>query len=337
MISYALLITISIGFFITLFTIPIWIKRAKQVGLIGKDMNKFENKTAVEAGGISVLLGFTLAILFYVAVNTFYFNRYDNVIQIFSLLCSILIVGFIGFADDILGWKIGLTRNVRLLFLIFAAIPLMVINAGISTISIPFFGIVEFGLFYPLILIPLGIVGTTATFNFLAGFNSLEAGQGIIFLSALSIVSYFTGNAWLSVILLCMVAALIAFLIFNMYPAKVFPGDILTYPIGALIAISAILGNFEKIALFFFIPYIIEVGFKLRGKLKKESFGKPLKDGTLELKYNKLYGLTHISIYFLKKIGVKPTEKSVVYAIWTFQILVILVGFIIFRNGIFLI
>jgi len=143
-----------------------------------------------------------------------------------------------------------------------------------------------------------------------------------------------TGSSWLGVIGICMVAALAAFLIFNIYPARVFPGDVLTYPIGGLIAMMAILGNFEKIAIFFFIPYIIEVGLKLRGKLEKQSFGKPNKDGSLDLAYNKIYGLEHLAIWILKKYN-KNSEKNVVYLIYMFQIAVIILGFLIFREHIF--
>jgi len=53
----------------------------------------------------------------------------------------------------------------------------------------------------------------------------------------------------------------------------------MTYSIGALIASMAILGNFEKIAVFVFIPYILETVLKLRGRLKKYSFAKVREDG----------------------------------------------------------
>ncbi len=127
-----------------------------------------------------------------------------------------------------------------------------------------------------------------------------------------------------------MVGSLFAFYLFNKHPAKVFPGDILTYSVGALIAIIAILGNIEKIAIFFFIPYIIEVILKSRGKLKKHSFGKLNIDGSLELPYKKIYGLEHLSILILKKIkpSKKVYEKEVVYLIHFFQIIVIILGFL---------
>jgi len=173
-------------------------------------------------------------------------------------------------------------------------------------------------------------VGATTTFNFLAGYNGLEAGQGILMLSALAIVTYITGSPWLTVIALCMVAALIGFYVFNKYPSKIFPGDTLTYPVGALIAAIAIIGNIEKIAIFFFIPYILEVILKARGKLEKESFAAVNEDGSLEMPYKKVYGLEHIAIKILKKIkpSKKVYEKEVVYLIHSFQILVIVLGFI---------
>ena len=191
---------------------------------------------------------------------------------------------------------------------------------------------INLGLLYPLVIIPLGIVGAASTFNFLAGYNGLETSQGIIILSAISIITFLMGNKWLSIIGMCMVFSLAAFYIFNKYPAKAFPGNVLTYCVGALIAILSILGNIEKIVLFFFIPYIMETILKARGKLKKESFGKVNDDGSLSMPYDKIYGLEHLAIYILKKI--KPSKKvyetDVVYLINGFQILIIIAGMIIF-------
>ncbi|MEN7981986.1 MAG: glycosyl transferase family 4 [Nanoarchaeota archaeon] len=325
-----LILPLILSFFVVLFFIPIWIKKAKKVGLSGKDMHKISKKEIAEAGGVSVLIGFVLGVLIYVALKTFYFQNITNLIEIFALLSSILIIGFVGLIDDILGWKIGLNKKTRIFFLVFASIPLVVINAGQSEMM----GI-AFGLIYPLIFIPIGIVGATTTFNFLEGYNGLGTSQGILILGALSIVTWFTESSWLALICLIMVACLIAFYLFNHYPAKILPGDVLTYSVGSLIAIVAILGNIEKIAVFFFIPYIMEVCLKIRGKLKKESFAKVKEDGSLENQYKKFYGLEHISVYLLSKFKKKVNEKEVVYLINLFQVLIILMGMIIFRNTIF--
>jgi UDP-N-acetylglucosamine--dolichyl-phosphate N-acetylglucosaminephosphotransferase len=237
--------------------------------------------------------------------------------------------------DDILGWKIGLSKKMRIFLVIFAAIPLVVINAGDSSISIPLIGNLSLGIFYTLLIIPLGVIGASTTFNFLAGYNGLEARQGILILGALAIALWFTGSTWLTYGVLCMISALFAFLVFNNNPAKVFPGDVMTYSIGSLIATAAVLGNIEQFTLFIFIPNIIEVLLKLRGKLKVESFSLPQKDGSLELKNNKICSLTHLAIKILKKLKGKAYESDVVLAINLFQLSVIIIGFIIFRQGIF--
>ncbi len=327
-----LLTPFLISFLVVLFMVPVWIKKAKKAGLMGKDMHKPHKEKKAEAGGIIVLLGFILGILIYIAIKTFYIQSTENLVEIFALLVVILITALIGLMDDILGWKIGLSKKTRILFLIFAAIPLIVINVGESRMM----GI-EFGLLYPLFFIPLGIIGASSTFNFIAGYNGLETSQGILILSALSLLTWLTGSSWLSLISLIMVFCLIAFYIFNKYPAKVFPGDVLTYSIGALIAIIAILGNVEKIAVFFFTPYILETLLKVRGKLKKESFAIAKKDGNLQMPYQKFYGLEHVAIYLLQKIkkNKKVYEKEVVYVINIFQIIIIILGFILFRGGIF--
>lgn len=330
-----LLIPLLASFLITLFLIPIWIKKSVLYGFVGKDMNKYNKVKISEGGGIVVIAGFILGILLYVAIKQFFFNSEENLIEIFVITTSLLILAMIGLIDGSLGWKVGLRRRFRIFLCLFAAVPLMVINAGQSAISLPILGVMNLGLLYPLVLIPIGIIATSTTFNFLAGFNGLEAGQGIIIISSLSLVAYLTGHFWLAITGAIVVSSLLAFLFYNFYPAKVFPGDVLTYPLGGLVAIMAILGDFERIAIFFFIPYIIEFGLKLRGGLIKQSFGKPNTDGSLDLPYNKIYSINHLAILIMKKLGIKATEKRVVFSIWAFQIIIIILGFLLlFKKGI---
>jgi hypothetical protein len=54
------------------------------------------------------------------------------------------------------------------------------------------------------------------------------------------------------------------------------------------------------------------------------------KDGSLEMPYKKIYGLEHLAIYILKKFKKNVSEKEVVYLINGFQILIIILGFLIF-------
>lgn len=325
--EHLLLISCLISFFLALLVFPKWIRNCRKIGLTWEDMNKFGHpKNVASSGGVVVIMAFVLSVLSYIALKTFLFGGTTHLPEIFALLSMVLLLGIVGLVDDLLGWKNGgLPSNLRVAFAFMASIPLVVINAGNHLMNVPIFGMVDFGILYPLLMIPLAVAGCATTFNFMAGFNGLEAGQGILILGFLSFVSYQSGNPWLAIIGLCMVMALIAFYIFNKVPAKVFPGDILTYSVGALIAGMAIIGNFEKIALVVFIPYIIEVVLKLKGKLHKHSFGIPDKNGFLKMPYDKIYGLEHLAI---KVLGKRATEKKVTYLIHAFQILFILIGFL---------
>ena len=337
MINYILIIPVIFSFLISLFIIPFWIKKSREIRLVWPDMNERFSEKVAGSGGIAPLLGFTIGILIFVAYRTFILKSNEFLVEIFAMLSVILFLGGVGLVDDLLGWrKGGLRKKHRIILVAFSAIPLMVINAGKSEVLIPFFGSIELGLIYPLVAIPIGIIGAATTFNHLAGFNGLEAGNGILVLLGVGLVAFFTGSSWLMVIALCMIGALFAFLFYNFYPAKVFPGDTMTLSVGGLIAIITILGNFEKVGVFFFLPFIIETLLKLKGGLKKHSFGKPKIDGTLDLRYKNIYSLSHLAILFLKKCNIKTTQKNVVYLLWTFQITIIILGFIIFRKGIFL-
>lgn len=317
--------SLIISFLVTLIITPYWIKRAKDHGLVGEDMHKPGRKIA-ELGGLCVMTGFLAGLLYYVAIDVFVYGNATYARYIFAGISSVLIATIIGLTDDILGWKIGLRQYQKVILTIAIVFPMMVVNAGHSIIAIPFFGRYDVGLLFPLVFVPLGIVGASNAFNMIAGYNGLEAGLGIIILSTLGYITWINHIGWVAAIAFCMVAALLAFLIFNKYPARIFPGDTLTYSVGALIAIVAILGNVEKFALILFIPYFIELVLKARGKMQKESFGKVMSEGTLAKPYSKYYGIEHIAIDVTKKITGRAYEYEVVLLIWGFEVLMAIIA-----------
>ncbi len=309
---------VIVSFAAVLFSVPFWIKRAKKYGFEEKDVHKKDAK-AVGLGGLLVVFGFVAGILSYVAIDLFYLKNHPDLSIIFAVVSSILIALIIGLVDDLLGWKIGLRKYQKILLVFLIALPIMAINAGISTITLPLIGKMNIFFLYPLIAVPLGISGAANGFNIVGGYNGLEAGMGIIILMSQGIITFAIRQTTASTIAFCMAAALAAFLIYNRYPAKIFPGDSMTYAVGALIAIVAIVGNIEKFSIMLFIPYIIEGVLKLRGKLQKESFAKLLPDGSLAEPYKKYYGLEHVAITIARKIKKKCYERDVVGLLWAFQ------------------
>lgn len=318
------LISILISFFFTLYIIPKWIFRANKANLTGKDLHKDNQKNVPEIGGLPVLMGFLAGILVYIAFNIFVYQQTRLLYILFAAITSLLIAAFIGIVDDILGWKIGLRQFQKALLTFGIALPIMVINAGSSIVNLPFFGAIDFGLWYPLLIIPLGIMFTSNAFNMVAGYNGLEAGMGIIILFTLSLISFISGSYWVSVLGLCMVSALFGFFIYNRYPAKLFPGDTLTYAVGALIGIMAVLANIEKFAIALFVLYIVQFFLKSRGLMQKESFARVAKDGSLIQPYSKFYGIEHIVIAILRMTKKKAYEKDVVGFILAVQTIIAL-------------
>lgn len=290
----------------------------------GYDMNKLKKPKVVESGGVCVIFGISVAILSFIFLESFYFNESNNLLKIFALLSSILMAGLIGFIDDVLGWKRGLKQWQKPLLTIPATIPLMAITAGNSIMSLPFIGAFNFSILYSLIIIPVGVIGATNGFNMLAGFNGLETSMSIVILSTLGITAYASGITWLTILIFAAVFSMVAFLIFNWYPAKIFPGNSFTYLVGAMIASFAILGDMEKTAIILFLPYILTFILKARSSFRAESFAKINKDGSLSKPYKKFYDVTHVSLAILNRLKKRVFEKDVVLFIVGIEVLIAL-------------
>lgn len=321
-----ILISITFSFLATCIVTRKWIDKAPEIGLLGFDMNKPGRPKVAEMGGIGVVFGFGLGMLIYIGMATFYLDK-PYYVSILAVLCTVLITCIIGIIDDLLGWKKGLRQWQKPIFTLFAALPVMVVNAGHSTMNLPIVGIIDWGILYPLLIVPIGIVGASNVYNMVAGYNGLEAGMGIIILSFLSYFAFINGRQDAMILALCMVGALVAFFYFNWYPAKVFPGDTMTYSVGALVACVAILGDMEKIAVILFVPYAIDFILQLRSGFRSEAFAVVNEDSSLEKPEGGIYHLTHLALAVLKRVKGKVYERDVVLFIYGIELLA--VGYII--------
>ena len=117
-----------------------------------------------------------------------------------------------------------------------------------------------------------------------------------------------------ALIALIVFCCLFAFYLYNKCPSKIFPGNSLTYLLGATLACVAIIGNLEKAALILSVPFFLEFFLKLRGGFQKQSYGK-FEDGKLVSLYKRIYSIPH----FFTQSG-KFSEKQVVYFIYLIEI-----------------
>ena len=326
-----MVIAVATSFFIT----PYFMRFLRGAGIVGFDLQKKNRPKLATSGGICVAFGVLAGLLTYIGFQTFIFGldplASTWLFPLLAVMSSILIVMFVGFLDDLnvklnaentiegRDIRIGLPQWLKPLLTLPAAIPLMVINAGKSTMAIPFIGAVDFGILYPLLLIPLGIVGASNAVNMLAGFNGLEAGMGVVYFLGLGISALLTNTTEGTVgavVFLVTFAALVGFIKYSWYPAKVLPGDSMTYLLGSIVASGVIVGNMERNGIIIMLPFIIEFFLKLRVKFKASCLGKLREDGKLDPPYGKkVYSWTHL-IMNLKSL----TEKQVTIILIIIQV-----------------
>ncbi len=321
------LIPLVISIILVVLLIPPFIRRMHAQGFLGTDINKFTKPKIAELGGVIVFLGFTAGLFSAIFIST-YFNFFTiNLNYLLAAFSTIAIIAFIGFIDDIIGWKKGIRQWQHAIFPIFASLPLMAISIGKSSIVIPLFGSVDFGIFYSILIIPIAITGAANAFNMLAGFNGLEAGQGIILTSVLTIIAFFSGQTTAFILGITMIGALVGFLFFNWYPAKIFGGDSLTLMVGANLAVMSILGNMQTFGAILISLFFIEFLIKAKHKFKSECFGVPRKSGVLDAN-PKGGSLTQ----FILKI--KPMkETQVTLTILGVQLLIGIIVLVIYFGG----
>lgn len=276
-----LLISLFAAIISVVLIMPPFIRRMHEQNFLGKDMNKYSKPLTAELGGVVVFLGFAFSVFASIFIATYLKWITINLNVLLAGFCTIAMICFVGVIDDIIGWKKGIRQWQHALFPIIAALPLMAIAAGETTMVIPFIGSVNLGIIYSLIVIPIGVTGASNAFNMLAGFNGLEAGQGIILTATLTILAFLTGQTTAVVLGVAMVGALAGFLLFNWFPAKIFGGDSLTLMVGANLAVMSIIGNMETIGVLIMALFFVEFFIKLKHKFQSECFGIPNKKGEL--------------------------------------------------------
>lgn len=302
-------IAMTIAFLGTYLITPKFIRLLELEGIVGYDQMKKGKPRVAEMGAPVVLFGFLAGIFVFIAGHTFITQILTpkDLLTIFAVITTIIIITFIGAIDELTtlikereGHGIfekfkrkGLSQIMQFILPFPAAIPLIVISAGFSTMSFPIIGSVNLGILYPLILVPLAIVGTSNATNMLAGFNGSQAGVGVVMLIFLGVFAYLNGSMISLVLALVFAASLIAFLRYNWYPAKIFPGG-LDYIVGTMIGCIAIVGNIEKFALLLFAPWFLELLLKARSGFKAENFGILQKDGSVKPRSEKVYSIFHI-------------------------------------------
>ena len=305
-----LLVGLFSSLIITFIIMPKIISIMKKKGMTGIDKNKINKPIIAEMGGLGVVIGCFSGIYIILILMKFWTHESLESSKIFlSSLFTMLGAALIGVLDDIF----NLRQKVKAILPAFFAFPLSYYMID-ETITLPIVGSIHFGLLM-IIIIPFMITSAANSMNMLDGFNGLGAGLGIIMGVTLISLFLITGNLQGGIFIFPLIGSLAAFLYFNFYPAKIFPGDTLTLFVGTSLAIGAINGLVKEIALLLFLPMIIEFFMKSRGLFQARNQGIPQKNGLI-FYYNRSESLTHIVMK-----NVKVTEKKIVGIFWGIEVL----------------
>lgn len=166
------------------------------------------------------------------------------------LLFTFLSFGALGLMDDLrktFGFSRGKFWGLRfrvkfiaqwILAIIIAS--MLYFNLGISIVNVRYFDIFNLGILY----IPFAafiIVSFTNAVNISDGLDGLAAGLLVICLIAFLVMSASILDTTLSVFLGLWIGALIAFLYFNIWPARIIMGDVGALSFGATLAVTGLL------------------------------------------------------------------------------------------------
>ncbi|MEM2963163.1 MAG: hypothetical protein QXW70_04065 [Candidatus Anstonellales archaeon] len=313
-----------VSFFVTFITTPRLIRKFEAAGIVGKDVNKKSGRQVAEMGGMMIIMGVGAGILLAVSMNTFFGFEF-HLVYTLGALATILATSLIGVFDDLFNMK----QIIKAIIPIFASIPLVAVKAGTTVMFIPFFGEVDFGLLYVVVFIPLGITVASNLTNMLAGFNGMEAGMGMVMFACTAALSIMLGKVESAVISFAMLGSLLAFIIFNWYPARIFMGDIGTLSIGSALACAVILGNFESAGAILVIPHIIDFFIKLANRFPTDYWWGEEKDGKLYPYGGKVRGFAQL----VMKITGGISERNLVIVFIGFEVICAVAVLIIFSRG----
>lgn len=271
------LVNIGLGLILSLILGKILIPVLKKLHA-GQSIREEGPKSHMVKSGTPTIGG--LIFLFSAIITTLLTGNFK--VSVFMILFSTLAFGAVGFIDDyikvVMKRNLGLRAYQKLFLQILTAVILIIYQYNSkhmgTDLYIPFLkDYRSIGVFYiPFIIFV--IVGTVNSVNLTDGLDGLSTSVTIICLLFFNVVAVKFQRYEIAAFSLALAGALIGFLFFNKYPAKVFMGDTGSLALGGAISAIALLLNVPLIlpiagGIYFMetLSVIIQVvSFKTRGK-----------------------------------------------------------------------
>ncbi len=262
---YTIIISTAVSFAVTFLILPRQIRYMHKINWVGHDIHKISRPAVAESGGVSVFAGIVIGLIMVMILVP------GSTLVTFAVLISICAATAIGFLDD----KYRLSALKKIISVVFAAIPMTALYVGglpqfgfIPQIikgdpPVPFAGFLQVSILYAA-FIPGFLAVLMNVTNMLEGYNGQGSGTSIVVTLALIVGAIISGSNMALVLALPLVGALVAFFLYNRYPAKVFPGDIGTLTVGMAFGCIAIVGSMEFALIVAIIPHVFNAFHVIR-------------------------------------------------------------------------
>ena len=219
---------------------PLAMRLANSFGLFDlPGVRKVHSAPIPRVGGIAITLATIIPffIAYRLAPASMTHSGGDQA-RLLTLLAAALSLGGLGLIDDIY----NISAKYKLIVLLTAAAMFCGAGGVVRTLSIGGHDLINFGNFaWPLTM--LWLVGVTVSINFIDGLDGLAGGIVAIACGVLAVGSAVGGYPLPVLLVLALLGALSGFLIFNIYPARIFMGDCGSMFIGFTLAASCVLAN----------------------------------------------------------------------------------------------
>jgi phospho-N-acetylmuramoyl-pentapeptide-transferase len=231
--------------------------------------DKFKRQIPTMAGIIGVLA---------VTIVTVVFN-FDRA-QTWLPLAALIGGGAVGLLDDVInirgkgGGVAGLRSSFKFLMITVLGLGLgwyFSVKLGYDIIHLPFIGDLTVGwLMIP--LFALAVVATGNAVNISDGLDGLAGGLTAIAFGAFGIIATLQGHFLLAGFCFTVLGALLAYLWFNIYPARFFMGDVGSFALGTSLGVVAMLTNSFFLLPVIGIVFVIEAGSSMIQIFSKRVF-----------------------------------------------------------------
>ena len=261
--DFTLLIPVLISFLISVVLCPILIPFLRKLKF-GQTVRDEGPASHLKKNGTPTMGG--LVILFSVLITSLiYVGRYPDIIPVLFMTLGF---GIIGFLDDYIKVvkkrSLGLTplQKIVLQFIVTAVFTYYYFDvAKLDTQTrIPFVEGYAFSMpaWLFVIFIFIVVLGTVNGVNFTDGLDGLASGVTVIVATFFAIAALGI-NANMSPIITSVIGALLGFLMFNTYPARVFMGDTGSLALGGFVASTALMLRIPLFIVIVGLVYLIEV------------------------------------------------------------------------------